>query len=75
MPINPMTEDALSELNTLRDKAEAVLNCIIDDPACARQQTLTYIASDYLFAMGEMIRAMQGSKITAPLSPGHRTSP
>jgi hypothetical protein len=66
MTINPLTEDAFTELTVLREKAEAVLRCIIEDPQCARHQTLTYIASDYLFAMGEMIRAMQDRKITVP---------
>jgi hypothetical protein len=75
MAFNPITEDAFTELTVLREKAEAVLRCIIEDPQCARHQTLTYIASDYLFAMGEMIRAMQESRLTAPPSPGRKISP
>jgi len=66
MTINPLTEDALTELNISREKAEAVLHYIIDEPQCARQQTLIYIATDYLTEIGDMIRAMQECKITVP---------
>ena len=62
-----LTEDTLTELSILREKAEAVLNCLIEDAKCARDQTLAYIACDYLSAMGETIRAMQASRITASL--------
>jgi hypothetical protein len=65
MTFNPTTEDALTELNSLRDKAQAVLTCVLEDTDCARPHTLTRIASDYLFAMGELIRAMQACKVTA----------
>ena len=52
-----VTEDELTELSILREKIEVVLECIIGD-ANAREQTLTYIANDYLGEMGKMIRAM-----------------
>jgi len=54
---DPITEDALTELNILRTKIAVVLECIIGD-ANAHDQTLTYIANDYLTAMGEMIQTM-----------------
>jgi len=57
-----ITEDTLTELSILRKKIEVVLACVIGD-ANAHDQTLTYIANDYLLAMGEMIRAMQESRI------------
>ena len=57
------TEDALTELSILRQKIEVVLACIIDDAPNARDQTLTYIASDYLSAMGETIQAMQENPV------------
>ena len=64
-----VTEDAFTDLSILRSKAEVALDCIVDksvdDSKCAQVQTLTYIASDYLSAMGEMIQAMQKSKIAA----------
>ena len=44
-------------LSILRQKIKVVLDYTIDD-ANARAQTLTYIANDYLFTMGEMIQAM-----------------
>ena len=53
-----VTEDALEELSCLREKVAVVLSCIIDD-LNAREQTLTYIASDYLGEMGEVIQAME----------------
>ena len=58
MASNPITEDALTELSILRQKIEVVLDCIIGG-ANTHDQTLTYIAGDYLSAMGETIRAMQ----------------
>jgi len=57
MAPNPITEDDLNELSIMRRKIEVVLDCTIDD-ANARNQTLTYIANDYLATMGEMIQAM-----------------
>jgi len=65
MPYNPM-ETALAELNILRSKVEAVLHYIIDEPQCARQQTLIFIATDYLTEMGDRIGAMQECKIAVP---------
>ena len=53
-----VTEDALEELGILREKIKIVLECIIDDAPNARDQTLTYIATDYLGEMGKMIQAM-----------------
>jgi len=58
MAPNPITEDALTELSIVRGKIEVVLDCIIGT-ANAHDQTLTYIATDYLTTMGEMIQAMQ----------------
>jgi len=54
---NPITEDALTELSIMREKIVVVLDCIIGN-ANAHDQTLTYIANDYLITMGEMIQAM-----------------
>jgi len=54
---DPITEDALTELNIIRTKIEVVLECIIGN-ANAHDQTLTCIANDYLIAMGEKIQAM-----------------
>ena len=56
----PITEDALTDLSVLRQKIEVVLNCVIDDTDM-RNQTLTYIATDYLAEMGKQLRAMQES--------------
>ena len=53
-----ITEDALTELSILQQKIDVVLHCVIDE-ADARSQTLTYIATDYLAAMGKQLRAMQ----------------
>ena len=61
-----ITEDSLTELSILRQKAEVVLNCVIDDTD-ARNQTLTYIATDYLSTMGKLLRAMQESILRMPL--------
>ena len=52
-----VTEDALTELSILREKIEVVLDCLIGD-ARAREQTLTYIATDYLGEMGKVLRTM-----------------
>jgi len=57
MQPNPVTEDMLNELSIIRRKIEVVLDCTIDE-ASAHNQTLTYIANDYLVTMGEMIQAM-----------------
>ena len=54
---NPITEDALNELSIIRQKIEVVLDCVIGN-ANAHDQTLTYIANDYLITMGEKIQAM-----------------
>ena len=62
MASNPITEDALTELSILRSKIEVVLDCIVGN-ANAHDQTLTYIAGDYLSAMGETIQAMQKSQL------------
>ena len=64
MASNPVTEDALDELCCLREKAEVALTCVIDNAEDRCVQTLTYIASDYLSAMGETIRAMQENSVT-----------
>ena len=65
MENNPaVTEDVLTELGILRQKIEVVLACIIGD-ANAHDQTLTYIAGDYLATMGEIIQAMQEGRMKA----------
>jgi hypothetical protein len=61
---DPITEDDLNELNIARKKIEIVLNCLVGN-ANAHDQTLTYIASDYLVIMGDMIQAMQERKMQA----------
>ena len=66
MVLNIVTEDAFAELNTLRGKAEAALDYILDEPNCARAQTLVYIASDYLAEMGKTIENMQERRIKIP---------
>ena len=58
MEQNPLTEDTLTELSIIREKMEVVLDCIIEN-ASAREQILSYIVSDYLAKMREMLRAMQ----------------
>ena len=65
MSFDPITEDAFTELNILREKAEAVLYYAIEEPQCARQQTLNYIAGDFS-EMGEIIRVMQERKVAVP---------
>jgi len=71
MVFNIVTEDAFTELSCLVEKAKVALDCMIDDMN-AREQTLTYIASDYLAAMDEMIQAMQESRVKAPpITPNH----
>jgi len=55
-----ITEDTLTDLGILREKIAVVLDCVIDETD-ARNQTLTYIATDYLAAMGTQLRAMQES--------------
>ena len=57
-----ITEDALTELSILRGKIKVVLACVIEDAPNARDQTLTYIATDYLSAMGQTIQAMQETR-------------
>jgi len=52
-----ITEDALNELCVLRSKVEAVIGCLIGD-AHAREQTLAYIAADYLGEMKTMMQRM-----------------
>jgi len=62
MKDNPtIPEDALTELSILRDKIAVVLNCIIGN-ANAHDQTLLYIANDYLDEMGKMIQAMRAQE-------------
>ena len=53
-----VTDEALTEFNILREKIEVVLDCAIDNMN-AREQTLTYIAIDYLAGMGEMIQTIR----------------
>ena len=53
-----ITEDALTDLSILRKKIAVVLDCVIDETD-ARNQTLTYIATDYLAMMGTQLRTMQ----------------
>jgi len=52
-----ITEEALNDLSILREKIKVVLDCIIYD-AGAREQTLAYIATDYLGEMKKTIQAM-----------------
>ena len=60
-------EEAFVELSILQEKAAVALDCIIcDDGTCARGQTLSYIAGDYLSEMRETIQAMQKNMLTAP---------
>ena len=66
MVLNIVTEDAFVTLDTLREKAEAALDYILDEPNCARAQTLVDIASDYLVEMGKTIENMQESRIKIP---------
>ena len=61
MANTPPTDDAFDELSCLREKVEVALDCIIDNAEGKCVLTLTYIASDYLSAMGDMVRAMQES--------------
>ena len=63
-----VSDDAFLELCILREKAEAALNCILDDSDCARMQTLAHVASDYLSAMDGKIEAMQESRLKLPPS-------
>ena len=53
-----VTEDELDELSILQNKIRVVLDCIIVGDAEARDQTLTYIANDYLGEMSKRIQAM-----------------
>ncbi|MDR2688023.1 MAG: hypothetical protein LBB75_09740 [Oscillospiraceae bacterium] len=53
-----VSEDAFIELSILREKAAVAINCTMDELS-PRDQTLAYIASDYLSAMGKTIRDMQ----------------
>ena len=52
-----ITKDALDELCILRSKAEVVIDCLIGD-AHPREQTLAYIATDYLGEMKTMMQRM-----------------
>ena len=62
-----VSEDALVELSILREKAATAIDCIIyDDATCARGQTLSYIAGDYLSEMRETIEAMQKNMAAVP---------
>ena len=61
---NAITEESLTELSILREKIEVVLDCVIDDTD-ARNQTLTYIATDYLAAMKTQLQAMQERMLMA----------
>ena len=67
MQYSLVSEDAFTELVILREKVAAVLDCIIDE-LNPHDQTLTYIASDYLSAMRETIQAMQKNMVTAPVA-------
>ena len=66
MAPNLITEEALTELSIRREKIGVVLDCIVGN-ANRHDQTLTYIASDYLVIMGEMIQAMRKEIIQASL--------
>ena len=66
MVLNLVTEDAFAKLGDLREKAEAALGYILDEPNCARAQMLADIASDYLAEMGKIIENMQESRIKIP---------
>lgn len=62
-----VSEDAFVELSVLWEKAAVALNCITyDDATCARGQTLSYIAGDYLSEMKETIKAMQENMVALP---------
>jgi len=66
MVLNVVTEDAFAKLNIMREKAEAALDYILDEPNCACAQMLVDIACDYLAEMGKMIENMQESRIKIP---------
>ena len=66
MVYDPTTEDALTELSCLQEKAEVALDCILEDSRGRRTQVLADIASDYLVTMREMLQAMQESILQAP---------
>jgi len=66
MESNSITEDALTELSILRHKIKVVLDCVIDETD-ARNQTLTYIATDYLDTMGTMLQVVQEGMRKVPL--------
>ncbi|MCL2301178.1 MAG: hypothetical protein FWC27_13635 [Firmicutes bacterium] len=69
MADNPAaTEATLTELSILRQKIAVLLACIIDD-ANVREQTLAYIADDYLGTMGNMLHAMQMQEMRLTVSP------
>ena len=70
-----VSDDAFLELSILQEKTEAALRCIAGESKCQRAKTLAGIASDYVSAMGEMVGAMQESRLAIPPSPLHRTSP
>jgi len=58
MEFKPLSENSFDELSCLQEKVAVALSCITETSECPRNQTLTYIASDYLIAMGKMIQAM-----------------
>ena len=62
----PITEDALTELSCLQEKAEVALDCILEDSRGRRTQVLADIARDYLVTMREMLEATQESILQTP---------
>ena len=66
MLYNPSAEDGFTELSILREKAQTALSCIIDNAAHAQEQTLAYIANDYLCAMQKMIHALRTCEEVTP---------
>jgi len=57
---------AFLELGVLLEKAGAALDCITEDVCCSHDKTLSFIASDYIAAMGETVQAMQKNMVKAP---------
>ena len=61
-----ISEDPFVELGILCEKAEAALYSAVDEPLCARAQSLIYIACDYLSGIRETTQAMQESRVKVP---------
>ena len=58
MKLIATTEDKLAELMQAHEAIKVVLECLLENAACPRVQTLACVANDYVVQLEQTVKAM-----------------